>query len=98
MIDTESYGVSGRPLLSSKQVPASGRVCSYRNPRMWPCSRTKMSPSSQLQELTSDDALTRLLRLLLVLLGKNARAIFCFFLMVSTENTTAVLRLVQLFR
>ena len=32
MIDAESYGVSGRQLLSSKQVPASGRVCSWRKP------------------------------------------------------------------
>ena len=50
MIEAESYGVSGRQLLSSKQVPASGRVCSWRNPRVCPNSCPRMSPGSQLPE------------------------------------------------
>src|SRR5689334_22583037 len=96
MIDTESYGVNGRQLLSSKQVPASGRVCSWRNPRVWPSSWPRMSPGSQLPELTSDVALTRMLRLLLGLLGKNARAMYWLVLVGSTENSTELLRVLQL--
>src|SRR5687767_13380921 len=95
MIDTESYGVSGRQLLSSKQVPDSGRVCSCRNPRAWPSSWPMMSPGSQLPEFCSETALTRTLRLRSGLLGKKARAMYCVVLVGSTENSTVLLRVVQ---
>src|SRR6185436_297167 len=96
MIDTESYGVSGRQLLSSKQVPASGRVCSCRKPRVWPSSWPRMSPGSQLPEFCMDTALTRMLRLRSAVLGKKDRAMYCWVLVGSTENSTALLRVVQL--
>src|SRR5215208_438929 len=96
MIDFESYGVSGRQLLSSKQVPASGRVCSCRKPSVWPSSWPRMSPGSQLPEFCSETALTRMLRLRSGLLGKNARAMYWLVLVGSTENSTELLRTVQL--
>src|SRR5829696_6300406 len=96
MIEAESYGVSGRQLLSSKQVPASGRVCSWRKPSVWPSSWPRMLPGVQEPELTSEDALTRMLRPRLEVLGKKARAMYCVVLVGSTENRIELLRTVQL--
>src|SRR6478735_3856449 len=96
MIEDESYGVSGRQLLSSKQVPASGRVCSCRKPSVWPSSWPRMLPGVQEPEFISDEALTRMLRLRLLVLGKNARAMYCVVLVGSTEKSTELLRTVQL--
>src|SRR6478609_3735778 len=96
MIEDESYGVSGRQMLSSKQVPASGRVCSCRKPRLWTTSSARMLPGVQEPEWISDVALTRTLRLRLLVLGKNARAMYCVVLVGSTEKSTELLRTVQL--
>src|SRR5687767_9899041 len=95
MIEAESYGVSGRQLLSSKQVPASGRVCSCRNPRVWPSSWPMMLAGAH-PELTSERALTSTLRPASPVLGKNARAMYCVVVVGSTENSTALLVVRQL--
>src|SRR5690349_6242675 len=95
MIDAESYGVSGRQLLSSKHVPASGRVCSCRKPSVWPSSWPRMllgvhDPEVQIESSTST------LRERLGELGKNARAMYWEVCTGSTEKSTLVLRVVQL--
>src|SRR6478609_5160284 len=96
MIDEESYGVSGRQLLSSKQVPASGRVCSWRKPRTWPssCPRTFVGvqddPGVQIESSMSTFCRRG------AVLGKNALAMYCVVCTGSTENRTALLRVVQL--
>src|SRR6185436_15444911 len=89
MIDAESYGVSGRQLRSSKQTPASGRVCSCRKPSVWPSSWPRMFPGGQPGVVTSDTGLTRMLRLASGLLGKKARAMNCVALVGCTGKTTA---------
>src|ERR687897_45440 len=61
MIDAESYGVSGRQLLSSKHVPASGRVCSWRKPRVWPSSWAMMLPGVHEPLLINEAAWTSVL-------------------------------------
>src|SRR5829696_7180607 len=94
MIDLLSYGVSGRQLLSSKQVPASGRVCSCRKPSVWPSSWPRMSPGSQLPEVQIESSI-RTLRERLEVLGKNARAMYCVEFTGSTENRTLLLRVLH---
>src|SRR6476620_9227361 len=74
MIDDESYGVSGRQLLSSKQVPASGRVCSWRKPRVWPSSWRRMPVSVHGGLFWNAVASISTLRNDRALLGKNERA------------------------
>src|SRR5688500_14788725 len=95
MIDLLSYGVSGRQLLSSKQVPDSGRVCSCRKPSAWPSSWPRMSTGSQLPELQIESSISTL-RDRFELLGKNARAMYCDELTGSTENRMLLLRVLQL--
>ena len=95
MIEDESYGVSGRQLLSSKQVPDSGRVCSCRKPSVWPSSWPMMLAGVQEPEVQIESS-TSTLRERLGVLGKNARAMYCLVLVGSTENTTPLLRVVQL--
>src|SRR6476620_11341327 len=95
MIDAESYGVSGRQLLSSKQVPASGRVCSWRKPRAWPSSWARMLDGVQEPEVQIESS-TRTLRWLSGVLGKNARAMYWVVFTGSTENSTELLLTVQL--
>src|SRR5688572_5593068 len=95
MIETESYGVSARQLLSSKQVPDSGRVCSWRKPRVWPSSWPMMLAGVQEPELKIESS-TRMLRVLFVVLGKNARAMYCVVFTGCTENSTLELLVVQL--
>ena len=94
MIDAESYGVSGRQLLSSKQVPASGRVCSWRKPSVWPSSWATMLDGVHEPEVQIESS-TRTLRERFGLLGKNARAMYWVVLTGSTENSTLVLRVLQ---
>ena len=72
MIDELSYGVRGRQLLSSKQVPASGRVCSWRKPSVWPSSWPRMLAGVHEPEVQIESS-TRTLRERLAVLGKNAR-------------------------
>src|SRR5688500_13543886 len=95
MIDALSYGVSGRQLLSSKQVPDSGRVCSCRNPRVWPSSWPRMLTGVQEPDVQIESS-TRTLRERLEVLGKKARAMYCVVCTGSTEKSTLVLRVVQL--
>src|SRR5688572_29909409 len=95
MIDAESYGVSARQLLSSKQVPASGRVCSCRKPNVWPSSWPRMLVGVQDPLFCSDLAFTRMLRPLFGVLGKKARAMYCWVLVGSTENRTLLLRVLH---
>ena len=76
MIETLSYGVSATQLLSSKQVPASGRVCSWRKPSVCPSSWPRMFAGVHEPLVCSDVALTRMLRPLFGVLGKNARAMY----------------------
>src|SRR5688500_20247218 len=85
MIDAESYGVSGRQLLSSKQVPDSGRVCSWRKPSVWPSSWPMMLVGVQEPEVQIESSI-RTLRERLGVLGKNARAMYWVVDTGSTEN------------
>src|SRR5689334_4649978 len=95
MIDAESYGVSARQLLSSKHVPDSGRVCSWRKPSVWPSSWATMlesghppvSPNELVSIFTSRDA--RLFE------GKNADARYGWPLTCRTLKTTLVLAFVH---
>src|SRR4051794_10047157 len=96
MIDAASYGVSGRQLSSSKHVPAAGRVCSWRKPRVWPSSWATMLPGVHEPLLISEAALTSTLRWLSGLLGKKARAMYWVVLVGSTENSTELFDTVQL--
>src|SRR5687767_6925263 len=95
MIEDESYGVSGRQLLSSKQVPASGRVCSCRKPSVWPSSWPRMLVGVQEPDVQIESS-TSTLRERLGELGKNARAMYCEVCTGSTEKSTLLLRVVQL--
>src|SRR5687768_16241720 len=94
MIDAESYGVSGRQLLSSKQVPDSGRVCSCRKPSVWPSSCATMLDGVQEPEVQIESS-TRTLRERFGLLGKNARAMYELDFTGSTENSTLLFRVLQ---
>src|SRR5919107_4500486 len=95
MIEAESYGVSGRQLLSSKQVPDSGRVCSCRKPSEWPSSWARMLDGVQEPEVQIESS-TRTLRERFGVLGKNARAMYWVELTGSTEKSTLLLRVLQL--
>src|SRR5688500_19525415 len=93
MIETESYGVSGRQLLSSKQVPDSGRVCSWRKPRVWPSSWPMMLAGVQDPDVKIESSI----RMFLVrLLGKNARAMYCVVFTGWTAKRTLLFLVVQL--
>ncbi len=97
MIDAESYGVSGRQLLSSKQVPDSGRVCSWRKPSAWPSSWPMMFLSGQVRPGSNAVLSTSTLRFARALLGKNARARYWPLTLTGlTSNTTLALLAVQL--
>src|SRR5262245_49137630 len=96
MIDAESYVVSARQLLSSKQVPASGRVCSWRKPRAWPSSWPMMLRSGQDRPGSNELVSTRTLRELRELLGKKARARYDWPLTWRTSKVTFVFDAVQL--
>src|SRR5687768_3822465 len=95
MIDAESYGVSGRQLLSSKQVPDSGRVCSWRKPSVWPSSWPRMLVGVHEPEVQIESS-TRTLRERFGVLGKKARAMYWLVWTGSTEKTTDLLRVLQL--
>src|ERR687897_3380437 len=95
MIEAESYGVSGRQLLSSKQVPDSGRVCSCRKPRVWPSSWPMMLVGVQEPEVQIESSI-RTLRERFEVLGKNARAMYCVEFTGSTEKRMLLLRVLQL--
>src|SRR5262245_28773311 len=96
MIETESYGVSGRQLLSSKQVPASGRVCSWRKPRAWPSSWPRMFLSGQVRPGSNELVSTRTSRPERELLGKKARARYDWPLTWRTLKSTLLFEVVQL--
>src|SRR5689334_16053378 len=94
MIETESYGVSGRQLLSSKQVPASGRVCSWRKPSVWPSSWPSTLAGVQEPELQIESS-TSTLRERFGVDGKNERAMYCDVCTGSTEKSTLLLRVLH---
>src|SRR5688572_22904213 len=96
MIEAESYGVSGRQLLSSKQVPDSGRVCSWRKPSVWPSSWVRMPFSVHGLMLPNAVLSMSTLRDERPLLGKNARARYAPPLTGLTSNTTLLFDAVQL--
>src|SRR5918994_6084747 len=95
MIEAESYGVSGRQLLSSKQVPDSGRVCSWRKPSVWPSSWPMMLVGVQEPDVQIDSSISTL-RERLGVLGKKARAMYCVVDTGSTEKMTVLFLVLQL--
>src|SRR6185503_9985059 len=96
MTELESYGVSARHWLSSKQVPASGRVCSWRRPMVWPSSWRSTPASDQGLMLPKDDVAMRISRPRREELGKKERARYWFEVTTRTLKTTLPLRLLQL--
>src|SRR6185295_13311790 len=96
MIDALSYGVSARQLLSSKQVPDSGRVCSWRKPRVWPSSWAMMFDSGQPPVSPNELESTLTSRDDRLLLGKNADARYGWPVTIRTLNRTLLFVLVQL--
>src|SRR5262245_8358980 len=95
MTDAESYVVSARQLLSSKHVPDSGRVCSWRKPRVCPSSCRMIPVSVQGGMLPNEAESTRMLREARGESGKNARARYGCPLTGRTSNTTLLLLAVQ---
>src|SRR5687767_9477590 len=92
MTELESYAVSARQLLSSKHVPESGRVCSWRKPIVWPSSWRITPVSDHGLMFENEEIETRISRPLRLVLGKNARARYCAEFTMRMLNTTPVVR------
>src|SRR5512132_1714202 len=97
MTEAPSYVDRARQLLSSKQVPDSGRVCSWRKPMVWPSSCRRIPVRVGEPEVVNAVLSISTLRDERALLGKKARARYWPLTLTGrTSKTTLLLLAVQL--